>query len=171
LAAFRQERISRRHTLAPFRCGNSELDGWLLNHALNSDKAGTSRIYVWATADETVVAYFALAPHVVRRQNAPQRMGRGSPDSIPSILVARLALDKSLQGQGYGTRLLVEALVAAIGGVRAVGGRLIVVDAINSAAADFYAHHGFESVPGDPPRLMIKATDAEKSLENPQRHT
>jgi len=164
VAAFRQERISRRHNLADFRCGNRELDGWLLDHALNSDKSGTARTYVWTDAERTVVAYFALAPHVVRRKDAPQKMGRGSPDSIPSILVARLALDKGLQRQGYGTRLLTEALAAAIEGVRAVGGRLIVVDAINGKAADFYAHHGFENVPGDPLRLMIKATDAAKSL-------
>ncbi|WP_285706278.1 hypothetical protein [Microtetraspora sp. NBRC 16547] len=46
----------------------------------------------------------------------------------------------------------------------AVGGRLIVVDAIDEGAADFYAHHGFLPVKGNPCRLVMKTATAQAAL-------
>jgi hypothetical protein len=46
------------------------------------------------------VAYFSLASHLVVRADLPAKLGRGSPDAIPAVLLARLALDRSLRGRG-----------------------------------------------------------------------
>lgn len=77
----------------------------------------------------------------------------------PRILLARLALDVSLQGRGLGTDLLLDALSRAAEAAEIVGGRLIVVDAIDADAARFYEHHGFHAVPSRPARLFRKASD------------
>ncbi|GLW99808.1 hypothetical protein Misp02_38950 [Microtetraspora sp. NBRC 16547] len=45
-----------------------------------------------------------------------------------------------------------------------MGGRLIVVDAIDEGAADFYAHHGFLPVKGNPCRLVMKTATAQAAL-------
>lgn len=127
---------------------------------------GTARTRVWVDARKLVVAYFSLAPHVVTRSDIDRKVGRGSPHSIPAILLAKLALDRSRQGRGEGSLLLVDALTVAIEGMRDLGGRLIVVDALNQAAA-FYRKYGFIPCPGRTDRLVMKASDAAVSLGLP----
>jgi len=164
---FFSERLRQDHDLDSFSSGKQAIDTWLKKHALHADRSGTGRTYVWVDAAGQVVAYFTLAPHLVRRDELPTGVGRGSPQSIPSILLARLALDRSLQRQGWGVVLLVDALTVALEAMRKAGGRLIVVDAIDAEAAAFYEHHGFSPVPRDPHRLVIKASGAANSLSVP----
>jgi GNAT superfamily N-acetyltransferase len=164
---FFSERLHRDHDLSGFPSGKEALDVWLKKHALHADRSGTGRTYVWIDEAGQLVAYFTLAPHLVRREQLPAGVARGSPDAIPSILLARLALDRSLHGQGRGAVLLADALMVALEAMRKVGGRLIVVDAIDPHAAAFYEHHGFTPVPGNPHRLVIKASSAAKSFSVP----
>lgn len=139
------------------------LDKWLRESALTADRAGTARTFVW-TEDDDVVAYFSLAPHEVRRETLPKRLGHGAPQSIPAILLARLALDSRLHGRGLGQQLLVDALSRAVAAVVAAGGRLLMVDAIDQRAASFYEHHGFRRPSAATLRLAMKASDAARSL-------
>lgn len=164
---FFNERLRPDHDLSNFSSGNPALDLWFKNHALHADRTGSGRTYVWLDETNRVVAYFTLAPHLVRREEMPPAVARGGPDAIPSILLARLALDQSLQQHGYGAALLADALSVAVDAMRKAGGRLIVVDAISADAAGFYAHHGFIPVPGNPHRLVMKASVAARSLSLP----
>jgi hypothetical protein len=161
-------RLGEQHDLGSFACGVQALDGWLRNHALEADHKGTARTYVWSSQDGLVIAYFSLAPHLVTRAQAPAKVGRGSPDQIPSILLARLALDSGYQHkpERFGGMLLVEALTVAVEVSKRGGGRLIVVDAIDLAASNFYLRHGFVGSP-DPNRLMMKVSDAAVSIGVP----
>lgn len=161
---FFSERLRDDHELGRFRSGNATLDAWLHDHARRADRAGTGRTYVWTDETGEVVAYYTLAPHVVRRSDMPKKTGRGSPDAIPSILLARLALATSLQDEGWGSVLLVDALGVAVEAVRKVGGRVVVVDAIDDDAVGFYEHHGFSPVPENPRRLVMKGGDAARTL-------
>jgi len=114
-----------------------------------------------------VVAYFSLAPTVITRGSLPRKLGRGDPTSIPAILLARLALHQSLQGQDLGAELLYRALERAIAATEVVGGRYVVVDAINETAMAFYEHFGFQRVPSlalPGPRLVRKVSDIATSL-------
>lgn len=159
-------RIAVQLDLTTFRSGRDSLDRWLTDSALNAEKMGTARTRVWI-ASQRVVAYYSLSPHVVARAEIDRRVGRGSPDSIPAILLARLALDSSRHGRGEGSVLLVDALTVALDGMRKVGGRLVVVDALDAKAAAFYAAHDFKPCPGRPDRLVLKASDAAASLDVP----
>lgn len=82
---------------------------------------------------------------------------------IPAILLARLARHVDLAEQHIGAQLLLDALNRAVAAVEAAGGRVIVVDAIDDTAANFYKHHGFTATPV-PYRLVMKAGDARASL-------
>jgi GNAT superfamily N-acetyltransferase len=157
------ERLGSAHVLEGFRCRNALLDRWLLASALTADRAGTARTFVWRDGT-AVVAYFSLCPHELRREALPRGLAHGAPHSIPSILLARLALHEELHGRGLGAQLLVDALTRAVAAVTAAGGRFLVVDAIDAAASEFYAHHGFQRLPGMDPRLVMKASDAALSL-------
>lgn len=160
----RLEPLSPEQDLDPFTSGTPALDEWLRRHARDAAAQGT-RTYVLlgATTDE-VVGYFAIAPHLLEREAAPKRVGRGAPARIPAILLAKLALDRRLHGQGLGSELLVHALQTIFTAARAAGGRLVVVDAIDDPAAAFYAAHDFVPTPGDPRRLVIKLSTVAKAL-------
>lgn len=157
------ERIAERHDLAAFACGDETLDHWLAGSALTADAMGIARTYVW-TETNTVIGYFSLCPHEVRRDDLPSKLSHGAPRSIPAILLARLALDRRLHGQGLGASLLLDALTRATDAIEIAGGRLIVVDAIDERARRFYEHHGFRAAPSRPARLFRKASDVAAAL-------
>ena len=70
----------------------------------------------------------------------------GGCSRIPGYLIARMAIDTSLRGQGYGEQLLLDASGKAVAASDISGGRLIVVDAIDDEAQSFYAHYHFVAV-------------------------
>jgi GNAT superfamily N-acetyltransferase len=161
-----RERLRSDHVLADFTCENEVLDRWLKESAILADRSGTGRTYVWVDDRGEVVAYFTLAPHLIRRSELPSSVGGGAPDVIPAVLLARLALAHRLQGtaERYGGALLADALRVAVEAIATAGGRIIVVDAINDAARSFYLHHGFIQVPDNDRRLVMKASKAARSL-------
>lgn len=154
------------HSLADFACGNEELDEWLRSHAHTATGHGT-RTYVLLDAEGIVVGYFAIAPHLLSRGAAPIRIARGAPETIPAVLLAKLALDTSVQGRGLGAELLVDALEIILTAARRVGGRVVVVDAIDDAARSFYERHDFERLSNQPYRLLMKLSSAARALGVP----
>ena len=164
---FTLEPLSPDHELGSFDCGNEELDRWLVEHARNATGQGT-RSYVVVDAGR-VVGYFAIAPHTIDREVLSKAQGRGAPRQIPAVLLAKLALDRSVQGQGLGSELLVVALETIVDAARRVGGKVVVVDAIDDQAAAFYERHDFVATPNDPHRLVRKLSTIARALELPWR--
>ncbi len=74
-------------------------------------------------------------------------------------------MDRSLHGQGLGGELLFDALSRAVQASEVVAARLVVVDAIDEAAASFYEHCGFTAVPGNRQRLVQKISDIAAALD------
>jgi hypothetical protein len=50
---------------------------------------------------------------------------------------------------------------------RTGGGKVLVVDAIDDAAASFYDHHDFEPIPANPRRLVRKLSSVAAALALP----
>ena len=159
----RFERLAPEHPIQSFSSGNVDLDVWLREAGVTADRAGTARVYLWLD-DDQVIGYFAILPHGIRRDDVPSSVGRGAPEVIPGFLLARLALSEHLHGHGHGGELLVGALDTMLSAIRLGGGRLIVVDAIDQRAHDFYVHFGFRPTPATPGRLVMKAGTAAASL-------
>ncbi len=157
------ESLNERHDPWAFDCGNAELTEWLHKHAHHATGQGTRTYVLVQEGTAGVLGYFALAPHLVEREEAPKRIGRGAPRQIPAVLLAKLALDQRLQGSGLGGELLVKALLTILDAARAAGGKLVVVDAIDDGAADFYRHHSFEPILGNPHRLVMKLSTAARA--------
>jgi GNAT superfamily N-acetyltransferase len=157
------EPLSDGHDLASFQCGRPELDEWLTRHARNAAGQGT-RTYLLLGEDRVLAGYFAIAPHLVEREELPRRIGRGAPRKVPAVLLAKLALHERFHVQGLGAELLVWALTTIVAAARAAGGKLIVVDAIDEATAGFYRRHDFQAVIGDAHRLVMKISTAARAL-------
>jgi GNAT superfamily N-acetyltransferase len=164
---FSSERLSTDHLLADFDSGQSDLDQWLKVAALDQQNRRYSNTFVWTTGDE-VVAYFTLRTHTVDRAEVPKKVGRGGPATIPAILLAKLALAKQLHGRGYGTYLLLDALSRCVGASEAgPGARLVVVDAIDEEAFEFYREHDFQLIAPDSMTLFRSMKDVAKDFEQP----
>jgi GNAT superfamily N-acetyltransferase len=162
--SYRVEPFTAGHDLDTFDCGHDALDSWLRQHAGPVTGHGTRSYLLVEEATGAVVGYFALAPHLLERDDAPPSVRRGAPQRIPAIFLAKLALDKSLQGLGLGAELMIHALTTIIAAARAAGGRLVVVDAVDENAASFYRAHNFKPSPTDPRRLIMKLSTAAHAL-------
>lgn len=164
-AGLRIERLVPDHDLSEFESGNLELDSWLARHALLAQQMDSARTFL-LMLDKRVVGYLALTMGSVRRVEPPTKLVRGLPSyPVGMVLLARLAVDRGSQGRGIGALLLAEALRKAVVAGEAAAARLVVVDAIDEGAADFYARYGFVAAPEHPLRLYRQMKDIRQSLE------
>jgi GNAT superfamily N-acetyltransferase len=161
---YRSQRLDASHDVVGFTCGNEVLDRWLREHAAIAQAKRTSVTYVWTAGDVGVVAYYGLAPHLIENADLPRPFGRGDPRQIPAIILARLALAGELRGTGLGGILLHDALSRAVTASQQVGGRYVVVDAIDENARRFYEHYGFVATPRQS-RLVRKVSDIEADIK------
>lgn len=157
-------RLTQDHDTGSFDCGQESLNRWLAEQALRAEHAGVSATTVWAAPeDHRVVAFYSIAPTVLRRDELPSRSMTGGYGTIPGYLLGRLALDRTLQGQGHGSQLLLDALERIVQASDRGSGRVIVVDAIDAAAAAFYEHHDFRPITGAD-RLVMKVATARSAM-------
>ena len=161
----RLERLGPDHDVSGFDSGEEGVDNWLRRHALAAQDMDSARTFVLMRR-QRVVGYFSLTMGSVRRADAPAKLVRGLPAyPVGMVLLARLAIDRGEQGQGFGTLLLAEALRRGVAAGEVAAARLLVVDAINEDAARFYRRHGFVPVPEHPLRLYRRMKDIRASLE------
>ncbi len=159
------EHLDSAHDLAAFDSGVASLDHWLRRRALADEEDGTSRTYVVSVAGR-VVGYYTLATGIVTLERSADRRPRGRPDTIPVMVVSRLAVDKAHQGEGLGMALLRDAVLraqqaAALGGIRAM-----MAHALSEPTRRFYEGCGFSPSPVDPMTLMATLADVEKILRD-----
>jgi GNAT superfamily N-acetyltransferase len=86
------------------------------------------------------------------------------PDPVPVMVIGRLAVDQTVQGQGVGPALLRDAVLRTLQAAEIAGIRAILVHAISEAAKRFYEKWGFMSSPVDPMTLMITVAEARREL-------
>ncbi|HUH69458.1 MAG TPA: GNAT family N-acetyltransferase [Mycobacterium sp.] len=145
--------------ISTFKSGEPSLDLYLRNRALTNHIEGASRCFV-TCREGSVVGFYALASGGVDRRSAPGPVRRNMPDTIPVILLSRLAVDVKEQGNGLGSHLLRDAITRSIYVAEDVGVRAILVHALHDEAKAFYAHFEFEPSPTDALHLMLSMKDA-----------
>jgi GNAT superfamily N-acetyltransferase len=160
------EPLGPDHPLGGFDCGVDSLSAWLPKHARAAAASGSARTYVIADAEQNrVVGYHALCAASVSRREASPRACQGMPrHPIPAVLLARLAVDRSVQSRGLGAFLLRDAMARTLAAAAELGIRVMLVHALDEPARDFYLHHGFEPSPTDPMNLQLLVKDIEASL-------
>jgi len=131
-------------------------------------RSGSARTYVVAEGQtqQRVVGYHALTAGSVEHRDAISRAAQGMPrHPIPVVVLARLAVDRSVQGRGLGAFLLRDAMVRTLAAAEQLGIRALLVHALNDAAARFYTRHGLLPAPTDSLHLMILVKDIRRALE------
>jgi predicted N-acetyltransferase YhbS len=158
------EPINTDHVLAKFDCGKPPLNHWLQNRALANHAKGFTSVQV-ACRDKDVIGYYGLAPTAVSPSLAPRSIRTGQPpDPLPCILLGRLAVDLSVKGQGLGASLLHHALRQSVKASQLIGGRAVLVSAIDEDAAGFWRACGFHPSQDDPYILFMGMVEVEKTL-------
>jgi predicted GNAT family N-acyltransferase len=146
-----------QHDRSGFDCGVPLLNEWLARKAGQSEKKDLARVYVLVVAGEaTVKGYYALSSHTVAFEALPVDQAKGLPRmDLPVVLIGRLAVDCSLQGQHLGADLLIDALRRVEYLASKLGIRAVEVHAINDAARRFYEKYGFLPLLDDPQHLFL----------------
>ncbi len=157
MATFEIRRFTSSHDRSLFDCGVPSLNGWLLKQVSQYERRDLARTYVVVSAgDERVLGYYALSMHRVCHEVLPVDQAKGLPRlDVPVVLLGRLAVDKTVQGQGLGALLLLDALARSAHISRHVGVRAVEVDAIDESAQGFYLKYGFASLLDDPRHLYL----------------
>ena len=170
---FRSEHLEiDRHDVGALDSGASELDTWFREQAAGAEARRVARTFVWVESQrpDQVRGYYTLTGHRLVRSALPASVGHGSPAEIPAVLLARLALDVSLQGTGTGMGmggvLLADALMRIVTATRTVAARFVVVDDRDEVVAAFYEHYGFRRIP-DSMRLVQKVSDIASAMPSP----
>lgn len=163
----RPAKLTAEHDVTSFDCGQVDLNDWLRRYALNNQRAGMSTVFVTSRPDSSaVIGYYALASGGVDSGLAPSRITQGVPrHPIPVILLTRLAVDTSMQGQKVGRGLLIDALRRVNAAADEIGVRALLIHAKDDAARDFYAGNAeFEPSPTDPLHLFLLMKDLRKVI-------
>lgn len=145
------------HATSAFDCGKAPLNEFLKLHALDKQNAMLSRTYVVTIDASVVVGYYTLTHQFTLQSEAPKKLGRGMPSSIPAILMARFAVDVTQQGRGLGRSLFTDALRRTWAVMRsgAAPVRFFVVDAKDEEAKAFYERFDMIPAPQNPLRLYL----------------
>jgi len=114
----------------------------------------SSRCFV-VCEDNSVVGYYCTAAGAVERGKLPKKFQRNLPESVPVVIIGRLAVDKRKQGKGIGPGLLKDALLRILNASREVGARAVLVHAIDNDVVPFYRNYGFLSFPTEARTLFL----------------
>jgi GNAT superfamily N-acetyltransferase len=157
------ELLAVGHDVSAFDCGIPALDEWLRRRALANQSSGATRTYI-VCRGQAVVGYYALAAGSIEHSEASGRLKRNMPDPVPMMVLARLAVDRSVQGQGLGADLLRDVVLRVMQAAGIVGVRGILVDAIDETARAFYERHGFRRSTTFPLKVMTTLGEAQRML-------
>lgn len=165
LPVWQEEAIAKSHDRAAFDCGDAEMNAFLQRFARQGHEQNAVKTFcaVPDNAPARVLGFYSLAPSSIDYDAVPAAMTKGlAKHKVPGFLLARLAVDKSVAGRGLGGQLLLAAALRCIRVIETVGGVLMIIDAKNERAANWYASYGAEPLKGRPLTLVVPlATFAE----------
>jgi GNAT superfamily N-acetyltransferase len=142
---WRIERLARSHIRDQFDCGKSPLGDFIRALVSQYEKRNLGRTYVATlAANPLVLGYYTIASGALTFDAIPAEIARKLPrHPVPAIVIARLAVDQSAQGQRLGERLLLDALARSLELSDPLGIHAVIVDAIDAEAKAFYQKYRF----------------------------
>lgn len=162
------ELLHERHDVSRFRCGSVALDSWLKGFVLRNQLRDFTRVVVVHEALR-VAGYYGVAPAAVIATFVPRSIRTVHPPSpVPCVLLGQLATDLDYRGLGLGAALLGDAMRRCVAGAVQIGGRAVVVNAIDDQAAAFYRRYGFIPAKDDPHMLFRSIQDIAASIGAPR---
>ncbi len=160
------EPLDGSHERMAFCCGQPSLDAFLHSLVRQYDKRHLGKTYVAVRGDSRQVwGYYTLAAGAVSFGSLPPVAGRKLPrHPVPVILLARLAVDQAVAGQGLGRHLLVDALERCLYLAGQLGVYAVEVDAIDQTARVFYEKYGFVALQDSLQHLYLPVSTVKEAF-------
>lgn len=158
LPAWHEEPISATHDRNTFDCGDAVLNTFLRHHARQSHERGGAKTFLAIVDDDRkpILGFYSLAPASVVYESAPVLIKRGlARHDVPVFRLARLAVDRTVQGCGLGGQLLMAAGRRCLRVATEVGGVALLIDAKNERIAQWYGSFGALQLLNRPLSLLL----------------
>jgi GNAT superfamily N-acetyltransferase len=168
MAAWHEEAIQKRHNREHFDCGEAVLNEFLRQHARQSHDLGSAKTFLAIddADNKTIFGFYSLCPAAVAYARTPETTRRGlARHDVPCFRLARLAVDRRLQGRGIGGQLLLAAGRRCLLAASEVGGVAMVIDAKNEEVARWYASYGAVPLLDAPLSLILPLAAVENALK------
>ena len=156
--AWHEEPIEKRHNRAGFDCDDTDLNTFLQRYArTNHEKGGAKTFVAIDDADSVrILGFYSLSPASIAYEQPPDIVKRGlARHEVPVFRLGRLAVDKSVQGQGLGGQLLLAAGRRCLYVAAQAGGVALLIDAKNERVAEWYAGYGAVPLLETPQSLIL----------------
>jgi len=163
-----EEPINKTHGRDTFDCGDDVLNDFLRRYARKSHELGGAKTFLAIddTDNTTILGFYSLSPASVAYARTPEIVRRGlARHDVPGFRLARLAVDRRVQGQGLGGQLLLTAGRRCLRAAAEVGGITLVIDAKNDRVAAWYASYGAVPLLDAPLTLLLPLTTIEAALK------
>lgn len=150
--------LTREHERKTFGCGEPALDDYLARFARQNHEQGVARTFVAVDPQQPkrILGYYSLTVGNLDKANFPPHAVKRLPNFPVAIArLARLAVDRTMQGKGLGEDLLVDALLRCLRIADEAGVFAVIIDAKHEQAKAFYARYEFESLPDQPLTLWL----------------
>ncbi|NID14778.1 GNAT family N-acetyltransferase [Luteibacter yeojuensis] len=148
----------RLHDRASFTCGVTALDDYLRQRAGQHQRDGIATTHVLIDDEQPtrILGYCALsAAQLYLHELRDEDRKRLPAYPVPAMRVGRLAVSQSEKGKGYGQLLLGHAVNLALSVRKAMGVRVLVVDAKDAQVVAFYEGFGFQRTASDSMTLYL----------------
>jgi GNAT superfamily N-acetyltransferase len=159
------------HNREDFSCGVEALDTFLRTQASQGQSKHISATHVLLLAENAqrevttrqVVGYVSLVNAVLPLAEAPPTAKKLTrQQTLPAILLARMAVDHRHQRKQLGEFLLKYALKCCWDISKVSGCFAVLVDAKNEEVKSFYLRYGFEALPDRTLRLYLPMRTIDK---------
>lgn len=124
---------------------------------------------VRGNATPKVIGYFTLASSCLERRLYPVSNSQKKKfpySTVPTVVIGKLAVCKSVQGQGVGKRLLSHAIKTAYLSSKDVACLAIYLKAFDDKAADFYRRCDWIEIQEEPNSFVYPLKQYEEFLKN-----
>lgn len=168
MTGWHEEPISKRHNRDAFDCGEETLNEFLRRYARKSHEFGGAKTFLAIRDDdpETVLGFYSLYPASVECPRTPEIVRRGLASyDVPAFRLARLAVDRRVQGQGLGGELLPSAGRRCLLVSAEIGGVALLIDAKNEMVARWYASYGAIPLLDAPLSLLLLLATVKAALK------
>jgi len=162
-----EEPIAKHHRRDVFDCGDAALNEFLHRYARQTHEHGGAKTFVAVPDDQPthILGFYTLSPAAVEFARTPEviRRGLGRYD-VPAFRLGRLAVERTVQGQGLGGQLLLAAGRRCLRAAQEVGGVALLIDAKNEAVAGWYASFGALRLLDAPLTLLLPLATVRAAL-------
>lgn len=171
LGRWQEEPIDKNRDRESFDCGDAALNEFLRRYARKNHEMGGSKTFLAIGTAETdtkkILGYYSLCPASIEYARTPAMIRRNlGRFDVPGFRLARLAVDRGVQGQGLGGQLLMAAGRRCIRAAAEVGGIVLVIDAKNGKAAEWYASFGALPLMDAPLTLLLPLATISAALNS-----